>query len=117
MEEVKAYVRVHMLDKVIRAIEEAGFTDITVHDLRAIRRGLRDEDLEYSVELVDRYMNVAKLAMVVRDSDVAVITRIICERARTGAKGDGLICVNPVEEVVHIRTGLSGEQAVESSTK
>jgi nitrogen regulatory protein PII len=34
-----------------------------------------------------------------------------------GAKGDGLIYVSPVEVAIHIRTGLSGEQAVESSTK
>jgi nitrogen regulatory protein P-II 1 len=116
MKEIKAYVRVHMLDKVIRSLEEAGFTDMTVDDLRAIRRGLRDEDLEYSVELADRYMNVAKLAMVVHDRDVDVVTRTICERARTGAKGDGLIYVSPIEEAIRIRTGLSGDQAVESPT-
>jgi nitrogen regulatory protein P-II 1 len=114
MKEVKAYIRVHMLDKVIRALEEAGFTDMTVDDLRVIRRGLREEDLEYSAELADRYMNVAKLAMVVRDQDVALVTGLICERARTGAKGDGLIYVSPVEAAIHIRTGVSGEEAVES---
>lgn len=117
MKEVKAYIRTHMLDKVIRALEAAGFTDMTVDDLRTIRRGLREEDLEYSVELADRYMNVAKLAMVVRDQDVTVVTRTICERARTGAKGDGLIYVTPVEDAIHVRTGVQGEEAVESPGK
>ncbi|MFQ5666197.1 MAG: P-II family nitrogen regulator [Candidatus Binatia bacterium] len=116
MKEVRAYVRIHMLDKVIRGLEDAGFTDMTVDDLRAIRRGLRDQDLDYSVELADRYMNVAKLALVVRDGDVAGVTRIICDHARTGAKGDGLIYVIPVEEVIHVRTGASGELAIESPT-
>jgi nitrogen regulatory protein P-II 1 len=114
MKEIKAYIRVHMLDKVIRGLEDAGFTDMTVIDVHAIRRGLRDEDMAYSVELAERYMNVAKLAIVVRDQDVDVATRLICERARTGAKGDGLIYVSPVEEAIHIRTGACGESAVES---
>ncbi len=114
MKEIKAYIRVHMLDKVIRALEAAGFTDMTVDDLRAICRGLREEDLEYSVELVDRYMNVANLAMVVRDQDVAIVARTICERPRTRAKGDGLIYVTPIEDAIHVCTGTRGESAVES---
>jgi len=56
MKEIKAYVRVHMVDKVIRGLEEAGFTDMTVIDVRAIRKGLREEDLDYAVELAERYM-------------------------------------------------------------
>jgi nitrogen regulatory protein PII len=114
MKEVKAYVRIHMLDKVVRGLEDAGFTDMTIDDLRAIRRGLRDEDLDYSVGLAERYMGVAKLALVVRDRDVRTVTRIVCEKARTGEKGDGLIYVCPVGEAIHIRTGVSGEAAVES---
>lgn len=117
MKEIKAYIRTHMLDKVIRSLEEAGFTDMTVDDLRAVRRGLRDEDLDYSLELAERYMNVAKLALVVRDSDVAAVTRIICERARTGQKGDGLVYVSPVENAISVRTGVSGDAAVESPGK
>jgi nitrogen regulatory protein P-II 1 len=117
MKEIKAYVRPHMLDKVIHALEEAGFTDITVDDLRAVRRGLREDDLEYSVELAERYMSVVKLALVVRNRDVTSVTRIIAERARTGVKGDGLIYVSPVEDAIHIRTGTRGEPAVESPEK
>jgi nitrogen regulatory protein P-II 1 len=114
MKEIKAYVRVHMLDKVIRALEAAGFTDMTVIDVRAIRRQLRSQDLAYSLELAKRYMNVAKLAIVVRDDDVAAVSDIICTSARTGTKGDGLIYVTPVEQAIHIRTGASGESAIES---
>ena len=45
MKEIKAFVRINMLDKVIRGLEEEGFTDMTVIDVRAIRQGLRAEDL------------------------------------------------------------------------
>jgi len=114
MKEIKAYVRVHMVDKVIRGLEEAGFSDMTVIDVRSIRQAPREKDLDYAVELADRYMNVAKLAMVVRDQDVEVVTRTICARARTGAAADGLIYVTPVEDAIHVRTGTRGESAVES---
>ena len=114
MREVKAYVRVHMLDKVIRGLEGAGFTDMTVIDVKAIRQGLRAEDLNYSLELARRYMDVAKLDIMVRDVDLERVLKIIQKTARTGRKGDGLIYVSPVEEAVHIRTGMSGEAAVVS---
>lgn len=117
MKEIKAYVRVHRLDKVVSGLEDAGFTDMTVIDVRAIRRGIAEEDLEYSPELAERCMNVAKLAIVVRDADVDLVTRVIRERARTGVKGDGLIYVCPVDEAIHIRTGTCGETAVESPGK
>ena len=117
MKEVKAHVRPHMLDKVLHGLEEAGFTDITVDDLRTVRRGLQEDDLEYSVELAARYMNVVKVALVVRDRDVEAVGRIIAEHARTGVKGDGLIYISPVEDAIHIRTGVRGEKAVESPGK
>lgn len=117
MKKIKAYVRVHKLDAVVSGLEKEGFTDITVIDVRAIRRGLAEEDLEYSSELAERCMNVAKIAIVVRDSDVELVTRAIRERARTGIKGDGLIYVCPVDEAIHIRTGTSGETAVVSPGK
>ncbi len=117
MKEIKAYVRVNMVAKVIRALEEAGFTDMTVIDVRAIRRGLRDEDLEYSAELAERYMSVAKLEMKFRDGDVELARRVITANARTGTHGDGLIFVSAVEDAIHIRTGMCGEDAVESPQK
>lgn len=117
MKEIRAYVRVHMLDKVVRALEDAGFTDMTIADLRAVRQGLHEEDLHYSIEIAERFMNVAELALVVRDSDVGTVTRLICKKARTGKKGDGLVFVCPVDDVIHIRTGASGEAAVDSPSK
>ena len=91
MTEIKAYVRVHMVGKVIRAFEEAGFADMAVIDVRVVRRGRCDEGLEYSAALAERYMSVAKLEIEVRDGDVERACRTIAEHARTGAHADGLI--------------------------
>ena len=105
MKEIKAYIRVNMLHKVIAALEEAGFTDLTVIDVRAIRHGLQPSDLEYSVAMAERYMNVAKLEIVLQDQHVEQVKEIILQTAHTGRKGDGLLYVSSVGEAIHIRTG------------
>jgi nitrogen regulatory protein P-II 1 len=94
-----------MIDKVIYSLEEAGFTDMTVIDVKAIRKGIDPEDLDYSLEIAERYMNVAKLEIVLPDGDAERAKEIILKKARTGRKGDGFVYTSPVDEAIHIRTG------------
>ena len=105
MKLIKAYIRTNMIDKVISALEAGGFTDMTVIDVKAIRRGIDPKALEYSVELAERYMNVAKLEIVLKDECVELARETILKTAKTGRKGDGFVYVSPVDEAVHIRTG------------
>lgn len=105
MKLIKAYIRPNMIDKVIHALEAGGFTDMTLIDVKAIRDGIDPKDLDYSVELADRYMNVAKLEIVLQDEHVELAKETILKTARTGRKGDGLVYVSPVDEAIHIRTG------------
>lgn len=105
MKLIKAYIRTNMIDKVVQALEAGGFTDMTVIDVRAIRGGINPKDLEYSVELAERYMNVAKLEIVLDDQLVDSAKETILKTARTGRRGDGLVYVSPVDEAIHIRTG------------
>jgi nitrogen regulatory protein P-II 1 len=107
MKLLKAYIRTNMIDKVIYSLEQASFTDMTIVDVKAIREGIDPEDLDYSVEIAERYMNVAKLEIVLADADVERAKEIILKKARTGRKGDGFIYVSPVDEAIHIRTGRS----------
>ena len=112
MKEIKAYVRVNMIDRVVRALEGAGVSNMTVIDVKAIWRDTRPEDLLYSLELAERYMNVVKLEIMARDQDVLLIVETIEQAARTGRSGDGLISISEVQEAVHIRTGARGEEAL-----
>jgi nitrogen regulatory protein PII len=111
MKEIKAYVRVHRLDKVVSGPEDAGFTDMTVIDVRAIRRGIADEELEYSPDLAERCMNVAKLAIAVRDSDVDLVAAMprrvarlrrvflqLCEQPRVGIRPPTSVPLGSVSE-------------------
>lgn len=105
MKLIKAYIRTNMIDNVIQALEAGDFTDMTVVDVKAIRGGIDPKDLDYSVELAERYMNVAKLEIVLQDEQVELAKETILKTARTGRKGDGLVYVSPIDEVIHIRSG------------
>ena len=114
MKEIKAFIRRDRIAEVVRGLEAAGFSNMTVIDVEAIRRGLSDEELGYSLELARRYMSVARLEIVVRDGDAELAIQTICDRARTGKRGDGLIYVMPVAEAIHILSGMGGELSVPS---
>ena len=105
MKLIKAYIRTNMIDKVVHALEEAGFTDMTLIDAKAIRRGIDPAQLDYSIEIAQRYMNVAKLEIVLDEKDEPRAKEIITKSARTGRKGDGFIYTSPVDDAIHIRTG------------
>jgi nitrogen regulatory protein PII len=105
MKLIKAYIRTNMIDKVVQALESSGFTDMTVIDVKAVRSGIDPKDLEYSIEIAERYMNVAKLEIVLQDDDVELAKEMILKTARTGRKGDGLVYVSSIDEAIHIRTG------------
>ena len=114
MLEIKAFVRVNMVDKVVQALETAGITNITVIDVRAIWSGSqeRTREMNYSIELAERYMNVAKLETLVRDEDADRVIELIRVAARTGRPGDGMIYALPVASAVHVRTGRRNDDAL-----
>ncbi len=116
MHEIKAFIRVNMVDKVIQALEAAGISNITVIDVRAIWTSLKENprEVRYSLELAERYMSVAKLETLVSDEETDRIIEVIRTAARTGQPGDGIIYALPVQSAVHVRSGRRGEDALRS---
>ena len=104
MKEVKAYIRRQMVDHVVRSLEHAGYTDMTLIDVKGVTAGLPREEYHYSLELAEKYMNAVKLEIVCKDQDAEKIVGLIKTGAHTGRKGDGLIYVTPVEHAVRIYT-------------
>lgn len=108
-----AIIRPNRLQAVKSALNEGGFTGITVTAVkgRGSQTGVveRYRGSEYVVDLLDR----VKLEVVVKDVDVNKATKIISDGARTGEVGDGKIFVLNIEEVIRIRTSESGESALE----
>ena len=108
MKEIKAVILPSMLDKVLLALHSTkGLPGCTVSRVHGYRRSDK-ADAELALEPRERIT----LEIVVRDEDLKRTLDLIENNARTGQKGDGKIFVMDCEEVLRIRTGERGEQAV-----
>ena len=113
MKKIEAVIRPEVLGRVKEALEREGFVGMTVLPEvkgRGRQKGIKHQWRGRTVE-VDMIPK-AKLEMVVDDEDVERVVTIISEAARTGNVGDGKIFVLPVEEVIRVRTGERGREAI-----
>ena len=101
MKMIRAIVRPDREDKVVQALDEAGFPSVTKCDVlgRGRQKGIRIADVIYD-ELAKTY-----LLVVVEDAQLDRAIDAIQKGARTGHQGDGKIFVTHVERVVTVRTG------------
>lgn len=113
MKEIKAIIQPHMLSKVVRALHELPhFPGLTLSDARGQGRGrgaggafkITEDDIDYHRKVI--------LEVVCADDLAANIAETIRQAAHTGNKGDGIIIINELREVIRIRTGEKQEQAV-----
>jgi nitrogen regulatory protein PII len=105
MKEIKAYIRKIKVVETVHALEKIGVTDMTILDVMEVGRQADPRNLRLSVEIVEKYAKVSKLEIVCNNDKVQQIVTTLREAAYTGAPGDGIIYVTPVETAVKIRTG------------
>jgi nitrogen regulatory protein PII len=112
MKLITAIVKPFKLDEVKSALQAAGITGITVSEVRGFgRQGGHTEvyrGAEYRIDFVPK----VRLEIVVADESVDAIVGAIAEAARTGKIGDGKIWVSDIGQIVRIRTGESGVDAI-----
>lgn len=112
MKMVEAIVKPFKLDEVKQALTKAGVQGMTVEEVKGFGRQKGHTELyrgaEYSVDFLPK----VKIEILVPDDKAATVVRIISDNAKTGKIGDGKIFVTPVEEVIRIRTGEKGEDAI-----
>ena len=112
MKKVEAVIKPFKLDEVKGALSQVGVQGLTVTEVRGFGRqkGHKEQyrGAEYTVDLVPK----VKIEVVVADGAVQQVVDAITKAARTGEIGDGKIFVSSLEQVVRIRTGEKGEQAV-----
>lgn len=112
MKKIEAIVREEKFHLIKVALEEKGFISMTVSDVmgRGKQKGvsLKWRVGEHRIEFLPK----KKMEIVADDADVQSIIEIISEKARTGAVGDGKIFVIPVEDVLKVRTGEKGKEAL-----
>jgi nitrogen regulatory protein P-II 1 len=112
MKMIEAIIREEKLECVKKALEKESYFGMTVSEVigRGRQKGisLQWRAGEFTVDLIPKI----KLELVVLDEDADKIIDIIATNARTGETGDGKIFVLPVSNVVRIRTGDKGENAI-----
>jgi nitrogen regulatory protein PII len=112
MKKIEAVIKPFKLDSVREALSEIGITGMTAIEVKGFGRQKGHTELYRGAEYVVDFLPKVKLEIVVRDDDVERCVETIVNAARTGKIGDGKLFVSPVERVVRIRTGESGDDAV-----
>ena len=112
MQKIEAIVREDSFNPIKKALEENGFISITVSDVigRGRQKGifLKWRAGEHRIDFLPK----KKIELVLEDKNLQVALDIICKIGKTGAIGDGKIFVMPVAEVIRIRTGDKGVEAI-----
>src|SRR3974377_942131 len=112
MKKVEAIIKPFKLDEGKDALTEVGVQGMTVTEVKGFgRTGGKKEVYRGSAYVVD-FVPKVKIEIVVKNDLVHQVIETIAKAARTGQIGDGKIFVLPVDEVVRIRTGEKGEDAV-----
>ena len=112
MRKVEAIIKPFKLDEVKEGLNEIGIQGITVSEVKGFGRQKGHTELYRGAEYVVDFIPKIKMEIIVKDDLVAKVVEVIEESAKTGRIGDGKIFVTPVDEVVRIRTGERGEDAV-----
>jgi nitrogen regulatory protein P-II 1 len=112
VKKIEAIIKPFQLDEVKEALVTAGAVGMTVSEVRGAGRQKGHTETyrgtEYAVSLIPKI----KLEVVVEDGKVAAAVDAIMQAARTGRMGDGKIFVLPMDEIVRIRTGERGDDAI-----
>jgi len=112
MKKIEAVIKPFKLDEVKDALHEVGLQGITVVEAKGFGRQKGHTELYRGAEYVVDFLPKVKIEVVCDDDMVERADEAITNAARTGRIGDGKIFVSHIEEVVRIRTGERGQDAV-----
>jgi len=112
MKKIEAVIKPFKLDEVKEALHEVGLQGITVVEAKGFGRQKGHTELYRGAEYIVDFLPKVKIEVICEDSVVERAVEAIVNSARTGRIGDGKIFISPVEEVIRIRTGERGEDAV-----
>ena len=112
MKKIEAVIKPFKLDEVKEALQEIGVPGMTVLEAKGYGRQKGHSELYRGAEYVVDFLPKIKIELVVADDLVAACLEAIQSSARTGKIGDGKIFVSDIIDVVRIRTGEQGAQAI-----
>ena len=112
MKKIEAVIKPFKLDEVKEALQDIGVQGMTVLEAKGYGRQKGHSELYRGAEYVIDFLPKIKIEVVVPDDLLDAVVEAITNAARTGKIGDGKIFVSEVLEVIRIRTGETGPQAV-----
>jgi nitrogen regulatory protein P-II 1 len=112
MKKVEAIIKPFKLDEVKESLSAIGVQGLTVSEIKGFGRQKGHTELYRGAEYVVDFLPKVKLEIIAADEKVSDIIGAIEKSAKTGRIGDGKIFVMPIEEVIRIRTGERGPDAV-----
>ncbi len=112
MKLVTAIIKPFKLDDVRQAVADMGIQGITVTEVKGFGRQRGHTELYRGAEYVVDFLPKVKIEMAVADDIVEQVVEAIVNTSRTGKIGDGKIFITTLEEIIRIRTGETGVEAV-----
>ena len=112
MKKVEAIIKPFKLDEVKEALSAIGVQGLTVSEIKGFGRQKGHTELYRGAEYVVDFLPKVKLEVIAGDDKVTDIVAAIEKAAKSGRIGDGKIFVMPIEEVIRIRTGERGSDAI-----
>ena len=112
MKQITAVIKPFKLDEVRESLAEVGVTGLTVTEVKGFGRQKGHTELYRGAESVVDFLPKVKIEVICEDGVVERAVEAIVNAARTGRIGDGKIFISAIEEVIRIRTGERGEDAI-----
>jgi len=112
MKKIEAVIKPFKLEDVKDALAEIGVTGMTVSEVKGYGRQKGHSELYRGAEYVVDFLPKIKMEMVVDDEMVDRVVDTVVEAARTGKIGDGKIFVSDINQIIRIRTGETGSDAI-----
>ncbi len=112
MKLITAVIQPHKLEEVKSALQSAGVRGLTVSEASGYGRQKGHTEVyrgaEYTVDLLPK----VRVEVLVADDEAQALAELVVRTARTGKIGDGKVWLSPVEDVIRVRTGANGPDAL-----
>ena len=112
MKKIEAIIKPFKLDEVKEALNGVGVQGMTITEVRGFGRQKGHTELYRGAEYKVDFLPKVKIEVVIEDGQVEDVVEAIQNAARTGRIGDGKIFISPVENVIRVRTGERGKEAI-----
>ena len=112
MKKVEAIIKPFKLDEVKDALSKLGIYGMTITEVKGFGRQKGHVEVYRGTEYEVNFIPKVKIEVVVPDAIIGKVIDVILDKARTGSIGDGKIFIYSLEDVIRIRTGEHGEEAI-----